>query len=153
MTEHEQSIVLQAPRDTIFDVLMDLSNLPRLVPIVQDTTAEPGDRVRIQGSVQGHHYLADGYVRVVDVLRRLEWGFGGEGSCSGWVQVDGDDDAPAAPVTAHVSIAPGLMTTVSGEDQADTVGGTLAASLGALRRLVDGRTPNDGWGNSACSTG
>ena len=60
MTEHEQSILLQAPRDTIFDVLMDLANLPRLVPIVQNTTAEPGDRVRIQGSVQGHHYLADG---------------------------------------------------------------------------------------------
>jgi hypothetical protein len=57
--------------------------------------------------------VADGYVRVVDVLRRLEWGFGGEGSCSGWVQVDGDDDAPPAWVTAHVSIAAGLILTLS----------------------------------------
>jgi carbon monoxide dehydrogenase subunit G len=150
MTDREHSILVQAPRDTIFDLLMDISNLPRLIPIVQDTAAEPGDRVRIQGYIQGHHYVADGYVRVVDVLRRLEWGFGGEGSCSGWVQVDGDDDAPTAWVTAHVSLAPGLILTLS-RDEADTVGGLLAASLGALSRLVDGRTPNDGWGNSACA--
>lgn len=152
MTQREQSILVQAPRDTIFDLLMDLSNLPRLVPIVQNTTAEPGDGVRVEGYIQGRHYVADGYVRVVDVLRRLEWGFPGEGPCSGWVQVDGDDDAPAAWVTAHVSLAPGLIPTLSREE-ADSVGAVLAASLGALRRLVEGRSPNDDWGNSACCVG
>jgi hypothetical protein len=150
MIEYEQSMLLQSPRDTIFDLLMDLSNLPRLVSIVQETKGGTDDQVRIQGCVEGRAYVSAGYVRVVDVLRRMEWGFGVECQCRGWVQVDGDDDAGSARVTAHVSLASEVLHMLSAQRRDETVRAMLAESLAALRQAIDSRKPDNSRSQRVC---
>src|ERR1051326_7911968 len=143
MSEYEQAIVVDAPRDTIFDTLMDVANLPRMVSIVQEATAEEGGLVRIRGSVLGHDYAIDASIHVVDVLRRIEWAFGGEPSCTGWVQIDADDDAPAGVVTAHVSITPDSTPTLPRGRVDALVDSVLVEAFAGVHRVVDRRASNE----------
>jgi hypothetical protein len=143
MSEYEHAIVVDAPRDTIFDTLMDFANLPRVVSVVRTAAAEPEGLVRIQASVLGRDYAIDAFIRVVDVFRRIEWAFGGDPSCTGWVQIDGDDDAPAGQVTAHVSVSPNSTPSLSRGRVDALIRDVVIASLASLRRVVDDQIPTE----------
>lgn len=143
MNEYEHALVVDAPRDTVFDALMDIANLPRVGSVVQTATGESGDLVRVQASLLGRRYAIDTFIRVVDVFRRIEWAFGGDPSCTRWVQIDADDDAPASQVTAHVSILPDNMPGLSGQRVDALITDMLIASLASLQRVVGDRIPNE----------
>jgi uncharacterized protein YndB with AHSA1/START domain len=135
MSEYRYSTTVESPRDTIFDVLMDPSNLPRFVSHIEAAEPLGDDGVLIRG--RGFAFGAS--VRIVDVLRRLEWTIGAD--WSGWVQVDGDDDAGVAQVRAEVRCAPrsrgrsAVRTRVNA--RVGDVGELLSASVLALKSLVE----------------
>ena len=135
MSEYCFSATVESRRDTIFDVLMDPSNLPRFVSRIE--AAEPlGDDGVL---IRGRGFALDASVRIVDVLRRLEWNVGAD--WNGWVQVDGDDDAGVAQVRAEVRYAPrsrgrsAAMARVNA--QVGDIGECLSTSVLALKSLVE----------------
>jgi hypothetical protein len=135
MSEDCFSISVESPRDTIFDLLMDASNLPRFVAHIEAAEPLGEDRVLIRG--RGFTFGAS--MRIVDVLRRLEWNIGAD--WSGWVQVDGDDDAGVAQVRAEVRCAPrssGRPVAVARiTAQVGDIGEFLSGSVVALKGLAE----------------
>src|SRR5690349_20638970 len=96
MSEYCISTRVESPRDTVFDLLMDPSNLPRFVSYIQAVEPIGDDGVFLRGP--GFAFSAS--FSIVDVLRRVEWTVGDD--WSGWVQVDGDDDAGVAQLSAEL---------------------------------------------------
>ena len=137
MSEYCYSTTVESPRDTIFDLLMDASNLPRFVAHIEAAELLGDDRVLIRG--RGFTFGAS--MRIVDVLRRLEWTVGAD--WSGWVEIDGDDDAGVAQVRAEVWCAPrskgrsAALARVSA--RVGDVGEFLSTSVVALKSLVEAR--------------
>jgi uncharacterized protein YndB with AHSA1/START domain len=135
MSEYCFSTTVESPRDTIFDLLMDPSNLPRFVSHIEAAEPLGDDRVLIRG----RGFALDVSVHMVDVLRRLEWTIGAD--WSGWVQVDGDDNAGVAQVRAEVRCAPrsrgrsAAMARVNA--QVGDIGEFLSTSVVAVKSLVE----------------
>jgi hypothetical protein len=132
MSEYCISTRVESPRDTVFDLLMDPSNLPRFVSYIQ--AVEPiGDEGML---LRGRGFAFSASFSIVDVLRRVEWTVGAD--WSGWVQVDGDDDAGVAQLRAQVWCrrrSRGLRRVTT---QVGDVGEFLSGSIVALKALVEG---------------
>ena len=140
MAEYERSRLVQASPDDVFAFVSDASNLATILPTVETVERQAEDRVEVHGEVRGRTYEDDGWFRVDEARRRIEWG-ADERTYSGWLTVSGADGG--AQVVAHLSFAP--YVTPSGRpigraaDEPDPIEQSLEAALDSLRNLMEGR--------------
>jgi hypothetical protein len=131
MSEYCFSTRVESPRDTVFDLLMDPSNLPRFVSHIQAVEPVGDDGVLVRGP--GFAFSACFFI--VDVLRRVEWNVGAE--WRGWLQVDGDDDAGAAQLSVELRPPTASDALAQVTHQVGDVGEFLCTSVVALKELVE----------------
>jgi uncharacterized protein YndB with AHSA1/START domain len=141
MAEYERSRLVQASPDDVFAFVSDASNLATFLPTVDTVEPRADGRVEVHGEVQGRTYEDDGWFRVDENRRRIEWG-ADERTYSGWLTVAGEDGG--AQVVAHLSFAPYVTPSgrpISGEpeDEPDPIEQSLKAALDSLRNLMEGR--------------
>ena len=141
MAEYERSRLVQASPDDIFAFVSDASNLATILPTVETVERQADDRVEVHGEVRGRTYEDDGWFRVDEARRRVEWG-ADERTYSGWLTVAGADGG--AQVVAHLSFAPYVTPSgrpISGEPDIDPdpIEESLEAALDSLRNLMEGR--------------
>jgi uncharacterized protein YndB with AHSA1/START domain len=105
MSEYQNSIVIQAHPDKVFDFVADINNLPSYLPTVHNASLVSQERIRVQGEAGGHKYDDEGYFRADQETRKLEWGSDGESDYSGWLKVDQGEEPSAARITVHIAFA------------------------------------------------
>jgi hypothetical protein len=140
MPEYERSRTIQAPADDVFAFVSDVGNLPSILPTVESMEPQAKDRLHVHGTTRGHAYDDDGWFRVDEAKRRLEWA-NDERTYSGWMTVGAEDGA--ALVVAHLSFAPYVTETgapYSGEAevQPDPIEESLETALDSLRNIMEG---------------
>src|SRR5215213_11878688 len=141
MTEYERSRLVQASPDDVFAFVSDASNLATFLPTVDAVEPQAEDRVGVHGEVGGRSYADDGWFRVDEARRRIEWG-ADERLYSGWLTVAAEGGG--AQVVAHISFAPNVTSAgrpITGEaaDEPDPIEESLEAALDSLRNLMEGR--------------
>ena len=141
MAEYERTRLMQASADDVFAFVSDASNLATFLPTVDTVEPQAEGRVEVHGEVRGQTYEDDGWFRVDETRRRIEWG-ADERDYSGWLTVSGVNGG--AQVVAHISIAPfvnesGRPITDEPAVDPDPVEQSLEAALDSLRNLMEGR--------------
>jgi hypothetical protein len=141
MAEYERSRLVQAPPDDVFAFVSNLDNLATFVPTVDEAKPQAPGRVHVHGETRGHTYDDDGWFRVDEARRRLEWG-ADEHDYAGWLTVAGEDGG--SQVVVHLSVAPFVTASgrpITGEPAAepDPIEESLEAALDSLRNLMEGR--------------
>ena len=142
MSDYQHTVTVNSPPDTIFDFVSDVANLPKYLPTTTSAEPQGTDRVRVKGEVAGHAYDADGYFRITDSVRRIEWGADGDRKYAGWLQVEGGDspiatdDAARARVTVHLTF--GARQGGTDASDADVQRG-LEASLQSIKNILEGK--------------
>jgi len=94
MSTYERTISMEVEPDAVFGFISDPNNMPQYAPTVRK--AEPLDdgRIRVEGSVNGHDYKAEGFFRVDAAQRRIDWGSEGDHHYHGWLKVHRGDVTP-----------------------------------------------------------
>ena len=138
MPEYEHTQTIHASPDEVFAFVSDVRNLPRYLPTTKG--AEPQGEGRVRGEANGHPYDSDGYFRVDEAARRLEWGADEEGKYSGWLTVSGEESASL--VTVHLSFGPATDLPERIEENSPgerPIQQGLEASLASIQNLVEGQ--------------
>jgi uncharacterized protein YndB with AHSA1/START domain len=141
MAEYERSRLVQASPDDVFAFVSDASNLATFLPTVDTVEPQAGDRVEVHGEIRGRSYEDDGWFRVDENRRRIEWG-ADEHAYSGWLTVAAENGG--AQVVAHLSFAPYVTPSgrpIGGEPagEPDPIEQSLESALDSLRNLIEGR--------------
>jgi Oligoketide cyclase/lipid transport protein len=142
MAEYEQTILVKASPDAVFDFISDVRNMPKYLPTTHRAEPQGAGRVRVQGEVRGHAYDSDGWMRLDKTEHRMEWGSDGENKYSGWMEVEGDENGCA--VTVHLSFAPRPDQKEQFKEQtgsvAETIQQGLEAALTSIKNQCEGRS-------------
>jgi hypothetical protein len=141
MAEYERSRLVQASPDDVFEFVSNPNNLATFLPTVDTVEPQAEGRVEVHGEVRGRSYEDEGWFRVDEARRRIEWG-ADERTYSGWLSVAADD--AGAQVVAHLSFAPYVTPSgrpIMGEPETDpdSIEQSLEAALDSLRNLMEGR--------------
>jgi uncharacterized protein YndB with AHSA1/START domain len=141
MAEYERSRLVQASPDDVFAFVSDANNLATFLPTVDVVEPQAEGRVEVHGEVRGRSYEDEGWFRVDEARRRIEWG-ADERTYSGWLTVAGEDGG--TQVVAHLSFAPYVTPSgspITGEPDIDPdpIEESLEAALDSLRNLMEGR--------------
>ncbi len=142
MSEYHHSQRVQASADQVFAFVSDFKNLPKYLPTVRQARLQAGERIQVQGEAEGHQYDNDGFFKVDQEARRMEWGSDGENNYQGWLEVqpDGEDDAL---VIVHLWFEPHAHQTKQFEQQTGdrdrTIQRGLEDALASIRNLLEGR--------------
>lgn len=143
MSEYEQSIMINAPRQQIETFVADVKNLPKYLPTTKQAMPEPGERVRVQGDAHGHHYDSDGYFHMDQKRHRMEWGSDGEEKYRGWLAFQDQDGDKATRLTVHLTFEPNpqmkqALSQPTGS-QDETIRRELEDSLKSIKNIIEGR--------------
>lgn len=139
MAQYKQSIRIPAAPDEIFDFVANVRNLPKYLPTTRKAQPKGHEQVRVQGEVEGHRYVADGYLRADRENYRLEWG-ADEENYSGHLKIQPQDDLSL--VTVHLHFQP--KATVEGEQRTDEqIQQTLVDILESIRNEVTGESDSE----------
>jgi len=141
MAEYERSRLVQASPDDVFAFVSDANNLATFLPTVDVVEPQAEGRVEVHGEVRGRSYEDEGWFRVDEARRRIEWG-ADERTYSGWLTVAADD--AGAQVVAHLSMPPyvtpsGAPITGEPDIDPDPIEESLEAALDSLRNVMEGR--------------
>ena len=141
MAEYERSRLVQASPDDVFAFVSDANNLATFLPTVDVVEPQAEGRVEVHGEVRGRSYEDEGWFRVDEARRRIEWG-ADERTYSGWLTVAADD--AGAQVVAHLSMPPyvtpsGAPITGEPDIDPDPIEESLEAVLDSLRNVMEGR--------------
>lgn len=121
--EHEHTQYVAADAEKVFAALADPSNLPHYVPQLTGVQRGEGDAIKIEARYEGHTQTGEGYFRVDEAEKRIEWGSNGSGY-RGWMKVS--PEAEGSRLTL-------FLVTAHGDAPDSEVMGTLDA----IRRLVE----------------
>jgi uncharacterized membrane protein len=141
MSEYQQTASVNAPVDEVFAWVADAGNLPHYLPPIKEARLEgDGDQVRLWGEIpdQGE-FESEGYFRVMEDQRRMEWGANVYRDYSGWLQVEPSGEA-ASEVTVHLSFG---GASVEGQiqeqssDERDPLEEGVEATLESIRRQIE----------------
>jgi hypothetical protein len=140
VAEYERSRLMQASPDDVFAFVSDVNNLATFVPTVESAEPRAGGRVHVHGEVRRHAFDDDGWFRVDEARRRVEWG-SDEREYAGWLTIAGDNGG--TQVVAHLSMPP-FVTPSGAPVGGEAAGGeeieeSLEAALDSLRNLLEGR--------------
>ncbi len=107
MSDYEYSLIVNAAPEQVFNFVSNVRNLPKYLPTVRHAEPQGGDRVRVQGEAQGRLYDNDGFFRVDERQRRMEWGSDGEHEYRGWLDVaPGADGGASSIITVRLQFEP-----------------------------------------------
>ncbi len=146
--EFEESTTVEAAAERVYDFVSDVRNLPKYLPTTESAEPQQGERVRVQGEVEGHEYDSDGYFRKDESAHRLEWG-ADEHYYSGWLEVEGQGDT--SEVTVHLTFKgrpPADKQPEQNEDapdrgpSKDDIREGLVKSLESIKNFVEGDRPD-----------
>jgi hypothetical protein len=90
MPEYEANRLIDVEPDEVFRFVSDIGNLPLYVPTVDSASTLPGGRVRVEGRLGDVDYADDGFLKIDEDRRRIEWR-ADERNYRGWLEV-GDED-------------------------------------------------------------
>lgn len=137
MSEYQNSIIIAANPDKVFDFVADINNLPQYLPTVHKATLESDDRIRIQGEAAGHKYDDTGYFRADKESRKLEWGSDGESNYSGWLKVDQGEDTSSTNLSVHISYGDSNKKH-EGVDWDNVMNEGISKTLQSIKNLCEG---------------
>jgi uncharacterized membrane protein len=139
MSEFEEAIHIEAPAEEVFDFVSDVQNLPKYLPTVRRAAPQLGDRVEVEGTAAGRHYLSDGDFRVDHGKRCMQWGSDGENQYRGWMVVGGRNGT--CEVKVHLSFTPRPDQAAAYEaqtgDRDRTIREGMRKALGAIKHIVE----------------
>jgi uncharacterized membrane protein len=142
MSEYQNSIVVAAHPDKVFDFVSDIGNLPQYLPTVHSATRVSEDRIRVQGEAGGHKYDDEGYFQADRETRRMEWGSDGESEYSGWLKVDQGEDPSNTSITVHISYGQNSEQekkfAASGVDRDAVMNEGISKTLQSIKNLCEG---------------
>ncbi len=121
--EHEHTQHVAAPPDAVFAALADIGNLPRYVPQVIAASLDGAGKVTVEARYEGHTQKGEGWFKVDESARRVEWGADGS-DYHGWLQVSPDE--AGSRLTLYLVTAHG-----------DAPDSEVMGTLDAIRRLVE----------------
>ena len=139
---YKASLTVNAPANEVFDFVSDVKNLPKYLPTTKKATPDGEDRVRVQGSANGHPYDADGHFQVDAAKHSMKWGSDGERTYSGHMEV-AEAGRGKSEVTVHLQFEPGEhgkqeMAETSGSPDAAIQEG-LEKALQSIQNQVEGK--------------
>jgi len=137
MSEYQNSIIIAANPDKVFDFVADMNNLPQYLPTVHNATLESQDRIRIQGEAAGHKYDDTGYFRANKESHKLEWGSDGESNYSGWLKVDQGEDTSSTNLSVHISCGESVKKP-EGVDWDNVMNEGINKTLQSIKNLCEG---------------
>jgi uncharacterized protein YndB with AHSA1/START domain len=142
MDVYERTQEVDAPADEVFAFLKEPANLPRYLPPITGAESHPGsDQVSLEGDdPDGNHFRGQGYFRIHDDERKLEWGSNLERQYSGRMHVD-PAGSGGSLVTVHLEFGPRSephreMQERSSPDR-EPGDEALAATLETIRRQIE----------------
>ena len=141
MAEYEQTRRIDAPAEDVFAWLSDVDNLPKYLPPVTDAEQPEEGRIRTTLEYPGGEgsFDAEGYFRVDEGSRRIEWGAEVQRDYSGWLTVTGGADG-GSEVTVHLDFGPRTVEPEiqeqSPEDEDPLVRG-ISETLESIRRQIE----------------
>jgi uncharacterized protein YndB with AHSA1/START domain len=106
MAEYEQTLRINTDPDTVFDLVCDVSNMPKYLPTARHAETIGEERIHLHGEAQGRPYDADCILKIDPVEYRMEWEPAGEGRCQGWLAVEETAEG-TSELTVHLSLTPG----------------------------------------------
>jgi hypothetical protein len=152
MPEYAGSRLIKAAPDDVFAFVADVRNLPDYVPTVESASPLPRGRVRVEGRSGQTAYVDDGFLKIEEGRRRLEWR-ADERDYLGWLEVSDEDGLSRVFVrlTFGVEKIPSAEPLVPDEPvrgdkpirgrhvHDDPISRSLDAALDALHDLIEGR--------------
>ncbi len=100
MPQYEQSGTIQAEPDTLFEYLSDVEHLPDYLPVISEAHEAGPEQAEV--TLEETQQLAQGWLRVDGLNRRMEWGTQGT-DYHGWLGVEPAEGGEGSVVTIHVS--------------------------------------------------
>jgi Polyketide cyclase / dehydrase and lipid transport len=152
MPDYEGSRLIKVAPGDVFWFVADVRNLPAYVPTVRSASPLPRGRVRVEGQAGEAAYVDDGFLKIDEDRRRLEWR-ADERNYRGWLEVSDEDGLsrvfvhltfgvekipPADPVVPDEPVRDDKP--VLGRDiDDDPISASLDAALDSLHDLIEGR--------------
>jgi carbon monoxide dehydrogenase subunit G len=140
MSDYEQSEIIHASPDMVFEFVSDVRNLPKYLPTVDRAEPQGPDRVSLHGKANGREYTSDGHFHADRNAKRIEWGSDGENRYSGALQVT--PSGGGSQVTVHIVYAPrpdqaAQFIAQSGDKDA-AVNEGIRVALESIRNICEG---------------
>jgi uncharacterized membrane protein len=101
--EYEDKIDINAPVDDVFRFLSSVHDLPSYLPAMKEVRQEQGDHIFAVAEMAGKNVELNGFFRVDEESRRINWGSDGTPDYRGWLELR--SGAPGTHLTVHLSIA------------------------------------------------
>ena len=143
MNEYQRTMIIEAKADDVFAFVAEIDNLPKYLPTVHSVRRQSGDRIQVQGEAAGRKYNDDGYFRIDQEARRLEWGSDGDNHYSGWMQVEeGVEEVFTSRVSVHLSFEPqpefARQVEAQGGNRDDVINEGIDNTLRSIKNLCEG---------------
>jgi uncharacterized membrane protein len=146
VAEFEQSIVINAPAEDVFNFVSNLNNLPKYLPSLQHAQSSGPDRLRVQGASDGQGIDAPGFFRVDPAEYFMEWSAETEHNYSGWLEIQELDDT--CEITAHISFRPSPNSAAQMRQDGHTdeaIESELRSALMSIKELCERAQMPSGW--------
>lgn len=135
VSEYESSIVVEAPKDRVYEFVTTPQNMPQYLPTLKEAGADGPDRLHIRGEAGGHSYDTDGFFHLEQEKGRMSWGSDGKHKYRGWLQVDGDESK--SNVTVHLLFGPGDRTEQKIEAEHEGIEDGLKQALQSIKSICE----------------
>lgn len=138
--EYERSQTVDASADQVFAFVSKIGNLPKYLPPIKSAQSTGQDQIKLQGEIPNQGtFEGDGYFRVHQDQRRMEWGANVGRDYSGQLEVT-EQGPSSSQVTVMLQFGPRSVDQEIQEQTGDRnpAQEALAATLESIRRQVEG---------------
>lgn len=131
MSRYKASLTVHAPAEKVFAFVSEVDNMPKYLPTTKKAETEGTDRVRVEGTANGHSYDQDGNFHVDAAKHSMRWSSDGERKYSGHLEVV--PQGHNSEVTVHLQFDPSAKAK---EEMAATAGSHDAAIQDGLEKAL-----------------
>ncbi len=139
--EYQRSQTIDASAGDVFAFVSQIGNLPKYLPPIKSAESTGPEQIKLQGEIPNQGtFEGDGYFRVYEDERRMEWGANVGRDYSGQLQVT-EQGANSSEVTVMLQFGPRSVDQEVQEqagDDRNPAQEALAATLESIRRQVEG---------------
>ncbi len=141
MDVYERTQQIEVPAQDLFAFLKEPANLPKYLPPIKGAESKGGDQLALTGNdPDGNEFHGQGYYRVKDDERTMEWGSNTAREYSGHLRVEETGEGSSS-VTVHLEFGPRSephqeMQERSSDDR-EPAEEALAATLETIRLQVE----------------
>jgi uncharacterized membrane protein len=139
--EYQRSQTIDASAGDVFAFVFQIGNLPKYLPPIKSAESTRPEQIKLQGEIPNQGtFEGDGYFRVYEDERRMEWGANVGRDYSGQLSVT-EQGANSSEVTVTLQFGPRSVDQEVQEqagDDRNPAQEALAATLESIRRQVEG---------------